>query len=221
MRNLDRFITLSDASAFVYRRHGFEDADISVVPNMFDPDFDPPERRRDGEGFKLLYVGSLIREKGVGSLIRAVDDLPVDTSVTIVGGGPESNSLRRLASSIGVADRVTFTGEIPYESVREQYATADAFIHPGVWPEPFGRTVLEAMQTGLPVLVSDIGGPAEIIDDPLCRFAPGRPSAIVEAVDRLRGREDDIGAHNHRRVTERYAPEQITSKILDVYRAIT
>lgn len=220
MRRVDQFITLSEASASLYRRHGFDDADFNVVPNMLDPEFKPPERRSGGNGFELLYVGSLIPEKGVESLVRAIVDLPADTHVTVVGDGLESDSLRRLASSLGVTDRVTFTGNVPYEGVRDHYATADAFIHPGVWPEPFGRTILEAMETGLPVLVSDIGGPAEIVDDPLCRFAPGTPKAIVAAVERLQKREDDVGEQNRRRVQERYAPERITGEILCVYRSV-
>ncbi|GGL22026.1 hypothetical protein GCM10009037_01750 [Halarchaeum grantii] len=220
MRRLDRFVTLSEASAAVYRRNGFGDASFSVVPNMLDPSFDPPERRPDGNGYELLYVGSLIPEKGVESLVRAVSDLPGDTSLTVVGDGPEDDSLRQLVASLGITDRVTFTGRVPYDRVRDRYATADVFVHPGVWPEPFGRTILEAMETGLPVLVSDIGGPAEVIDDRLCRFAPGTPSAIVEAVGRLRGREDSVGAHNRERVRERYAPERITAEMLDVYRSV-
>jgi len=220
MRRLDRFITLSEASASLYRRHGFDDAEFSVVPNMLDPDFDPPDHRAGEEGFNLLYVGSLIPEKGVESLIRALIGLPVDTRVTVVGDGPESESLHRLASSLDVMDRVTFTGHLPYERVRDHYSTADAFIHPGVWPEPFGRTILEAMETGLPVLVSDIGGPAEVIDDPLCRFAPGTPGAIINAVERLRDREDDIGEHNIRRVRERYSPKRIVCELLEVYSSI-
>jgi len=220
MRRLDRFVTLSEASAAVYRRNGFGDADFSVVPNMLDPSFDPPERRRDGDGFELLYVGSLIPEKGVESLVRAVPKLPADATLTVVGNGPEADSLRRLASSLGITNRVTFTGRVPYDRVRECYATADAFVHPGIWPEPFGRTLLEAMETGLPVLVSDIGGPAEVVDDPCFRFAPGTPSAIVEAVERLRDREDDVGARNRRQVRERYAPERVTAEMLDVYRDV-
>lgn len=221
MRLIDRFVTLSEASASLYRRHGFGDANFSVVPNMHDPEFDPPERRSNNNGFQLLYVGSLIPEKGVNSLVRALVNLPEDTSATVVGDGPESESLRRLASSLGVLDRVKFTGHIPYNRVRDHYATADAFVHPGIWPEPFGRTILEAMETGLPVLVSNIGGPAEIVDDPLCRFAPGTPSAIVEAVNRLRDREDDVGERNRRRVRDRYAPERITNEMISVYRDVT
>lgn len=220
MHRVDQFITLSEASASLYRRHGFGSAQFTVVPNMLDPNFDPPEHRSGDERFDLLYVGSLISEKGVESLVRALVDLPADTYVTVVGNGPESESLRCLASSLGVTERITFTGRISYDRVREQYATADAFIHPGVWPEPFGRTIIEAMETGLPVLVSDIGGPAEIVDDPLCRFAPGTPSAIVQAVDRLRSREEDVGANNRKRVIEQYAPEQIIEDILNVYETI-
>jgi glycosyltransferase involved in cell wall biosynthesis len=221
MQRVDHFITLSEASASLYRRHGFGSAQFTVVPNMLDPNFDPPERRSVDERFDLLYVGSLISEKGVESLVRALVDLPADTYVTVVGDGPEGESLRCLASSLGVTDQITFTGRIPYHRVREQYATSDAFIHPGVWPEPFGRTILEAMETGLPVLVSDIGGPAEIVDDPLCRFAPGTPSAIVEAVKRLRERNDNIGDRNRRRVQDRYTPERIITEILSLYRDLT
>jgi glycosyltransferase involved in cell wall biosynthesis len=218
MSQLDEFITLSEASEAVYRRNGFEEHSFTVIPNMIDPSFDPPQRQSGGEGFELLYVGSLIPEKGVESLVRATEQLPDDTTVTVVGSGPEEAKLHRISSNLGISDRITFTGHVPYEEVKSQYATADAFVHPGHWPEPFGRTLLEAMESGLPVLVSDIGGPAEIVDDPLCRFAPGTPGAIVDAVERLRACEDDLGEYNRTYVREQYSPERVVSELIGQYR---
>lgn len=216
IQKLDRFITLSDASKAVYQRNGF-DQSIDVVPNMRDPSFEPPERRPRTDGFELLYVGSLIKEKGVESLVRAVPLLADDVSVTIVGDGPQRNRLYQLSSSLGVADRVTFAGHVPYEQVPSHYATASAFVHPGIWPEPFGRTILEAMESSLPVLVSDIGGPAEIITDPRWRFAPGTPSALADAVERFRRFGTGVGEQNYERVQERYAPEKVVSQVVRVY----
>lgn len=216
-RQVDRFVTLSDASRRIYRENGFGEVPIDVVPNMLDPSFEVPDGEHRSPGFDLLYVGSLIKEKGVSYLVRALDELPDDVSLRVVGSGPQESVLRELASDRGLDSRIEFLGQVPYAEVRRQYASVDCFVHPGVWPEPFGRTILEAMQSGLPVVTTDIGGPAEVVPQAAFRCPPRDPAALATAITAARERPSS-GADNRSFVTERFAPEVVIGQLREVYR---
>jgi glycosyltransferase involved in cell wall biosynthesis len=183
---------------------------------MLDPSFDIPDVTGDNETFDLLYVGSLIKEKGVEYLVRALAELSSDIRLSVVGSGNRSGHLRSLAGDIGVKDRIEFAGAVSYEAVRHHYATADCFVHPGVWPEPFGRTILEAMQAGLPVVATDIGGPAEAVPKADLRCPPRDPTALADAITTARN-SPTAGESNCQYVRENFAPNTVVDRIHDVY----
>jgi len=221
MRSIDLFLPLSGAVERVYREHGFADADYEVVPNMLDPSFEAPEQTAgDSERTRLLYVGYLRDSKGVRYLIDAMDPLSSAFELTIVGGGPQKEALERRAAASDANDRIELTGEIPYDRVTGAYADADVFVHPGVWPEPFGRTILEAMQAGLPVVATNVGGPAETVpqDELLC--APGDPTALADAIKRAASRADEIGAANREFVDDQYHPDAVVPQFEAAYERV-
>ncbi|SFR41334.1 glycosyltransferase family 4 protein [Halogeometricum limi] len=218
-RRIDRFVTLSEASKRVYCENGFDPESFVVVPNMVDPDFEPLERREanDCDGYSVLYVGSLIKEKGVDVLVRAVARLPEDVTLRIVGDGDERERIESVVTALDLEDRVTLEGRVPYERVKRYYASSDLFVHPGVWPEPFGRTLLEAMESGLPVVATDVGGPAEIVTDPAFRAEPGDSEALAAAIERAREAGPSVGEANRASVAERFSPEAVLEQMLSVY----
>jgi glycosyltransferase involved in cell wall biosynthesis len=122
--------------------------------------------RRDRHGdVKLLYVGRLIRTKGARDAIRAMAqlrDLPI--SLDVAGDGFDRRACEALAHELAVADRIRFHGWVSRPRVEELYQAADAFIFPS-YREPGGTVVLEAMSFGLPMIVSDVGGPAYAVDE--------------------------------------------------------
>lgn len=223
MEEINVYITLSEASKRVYTQNGFGDHWYEVVPNMRDPEFEPQERDRppgETKPVTLLYVGSLIREKGVDTLIRSLRHLGEEYQLDIVGSGPEASALRTLAAEIGVESRIDFQGQVPYKEIVNSYASSDVFVHPGRWPEPFGRTILEAMESELPVVVTDIGGPAEIIakDELKCSVDNGREMA--DTIRYARKHAESIGTQNKRRVRTEFAPANVTDRTLAVYRRL-
>lgn len=92
--------------------------------------------------------------------------------------------VRRLASSLGIADRVRFLGWQP--DVSRLLRAADVYCQPNNLPEPFGISLVEALLSGLPVVTTAMGGPLEIIDD-RCGIlvAPGRPEVLAAGLLRL------------------------------------
>jgi glycosyltransferase involved in cell wall biosynthesis len=114
---------------------------------------------------KLLFVGRIVRTKGARDLIRALDnlrDLPVD--LDLVGDGFDRAACEALTAELGLAGRVHFHGRLPRDQVNDFYRAADIFAFPS-YREPGGNVAFEAMSYGLPLIVSDIGGPGNVVDD--------------------------------------------------------
>ena len=127
---------------------------------------EPVDRRGRSGPVRLLYVGRIVRTKGLRDAIRALALVPASKSVTldVVGDGFDREPCVALAAELGVTDRVTFHGRVPRERVDDFYRSADVFVFPS-YREPGGNVVWEAMGYGLPVVVADRGGPGESVDD--------------------------------------------------------
>lgn len=114
---------------------------------------------------RLLYVGRIVRTKGLRDLIRALGHLrDLDVVLDVLGDGSDRSTCEALARDLGVAGRVTFHGSVHRAVVDEFYARADVFAFPS-YREPGGSVVLEAMAAGLPLVVCNRGGPAASTDD--------------------------------------------------------
>jgi glycosyltransferase involved in cell wall biosynthesis len=131
--------------------------------------FSPERRSRELRGHwhvsdnrpALLFVGRLSREKGLGLLPlldRRLHELHLEHRFVIVGHGPMLGELQRQ-----MPDAV-FTGPLSRQAVAEVFAAADAFVFPSR-TDTAGNVVLEAQASGLPVVVSDAGGPRENLVD--------------------------------------------------------
>lgn len=113
----------------------------------------------------VFYVGRLVHEKGVQVLLDAVPKIlhrVPKTKFIIAGKGPSEKELHHRAVEMGIAERIHFTGFIDDLSRNSLYKVASVAVFPSLY-EPFGIVALEAMAAGTPVVVSDIGGFAEII----------------------------------------------------------
>jgi glycosyltransferase involved in cell wall biosynthesis len=128
----------------------------------------PPSRnfgRRDSSPLQLLFVGRVIRSKGVRDAIRALAQLSgLELKLNIVGDGEDLGACKNEALKLGVSDRVTFHGLIPRSEVDAFYAKADVFVFPS-FREPSGIAVVEAMSHGLAMIVADRGGPGFVVDE--------------------------------------------------------
>src|SRR5688572_13842353 len=145
------------------RLYGADPDKMTLLPCGFDPqEFSPLSRERararlglPRDEFLVLQLGRLVPRKGIDNVIEALALLPpqLRAHVVVVGGDspepdeactPEIGRLRRLAASLGVAERVRFTGHRQRADLRAWYAAADVFVTTP-WYEPFGITPLEAM----------------------------------------------------------------------------
>jgi glycogen synthase len=123
-----------------------------VNPSLFEGPFEDPFV---GLGKpRVLFVGRLAPQKGVGTLVAAAGLLKHPSAqVILVGDGPERKALEREAKRIGVGDRLRFEGFVAHERLPTILAHADLLVLPSLYEE-LGTVLLEAMQAGLPVVAS-------------------------------------------------------------------
>ncbi len=122
-------------------------------------------RSNDGGRLELMYVGRLIREKGVQLVIKTVAELDESVNVRyrIVGDGPYRTDLEQITAECDKLGRIEFLGS--RDDVPELLQTADVFIHMPEWEEGFGIAVVEAMSAGLICVCAYSGAMPEIITD--------------------------------------------------------
>jgi glycosyltransferase involved in cell wall biosynthesis/predicted metal-dependent phosphoesterase TrpH len=149
-------------------KRGFDPAKLKILPRGLDTELFHPARRdsaffekfgaSNGE-VRLLYVGRISREKDLDVLADAYRQLRkegVPVQLFVVGHGPYSEA---LAKSLPDA---FFTGYLRGTELATAYASADIFVFPST-TDTFGNVILEAQASGLPVVVSDSGGPKELV----------------------------------------------------------
>lgn len=234
-RELDRITMIrvrhfAGVSDYVRRRgeHRFglsADRTLTVYGGVDTIRFHPPDSRPRSleKGVRITCVAALIPEKGVGTLLRAVSRIPPGGwELRIVGSGPEAGALERSARALGLGERVEFLGL--RDDVDEILRDTHILVHPAVWEEALGYTVLEGMASGCAVIASRVGGIPELIRDGLegMLVEPGNVEHLTKAlVDLLRDAEDRgrLGEAARRRVVQDFSLERNVRLTLDWFEA--
>ena len=159
----------SDFYRTCWIERGIPASRLAILPRGLDTAAFNPRHRQDGfwtkrgaKGPVILYVGRISKEKELGFLVevaKALDLRGVSFTLAMVGDGPYREELA------ATYPRTIFTGVLTGEALSAAYASADLFVFPST-TDTFGNVVLEAMASGLPVVVSDVGGPCELVTRP-------------------------------------------------------
>jgi glycosyltransferase involved in cell wall biosynthesis len=174
----------------------------------------------------VLYVGRLRHHKGLEYMIESAKYTPENVKYLIVGGGDFEIYLKNLAKKIGVSNKIIFTGEIPNEKLPEYYAACDVFLLPSVSRlEAFGLVILEAMASGKPVIVSDIPGVREVIENNVegLLAEPLNSKDIAEKIKFLiadKELREKMGKNGRKKVEEKYQISTIARQVEKVYRDV-
>jgi glycosyltransferase involved in cell wall biosynthesis len=147
----------------------FRNAKRAVIPNSINLDIDETRRiiaeknLRSSSDIHYLYVGQLVKHKGILNLLEVWSSLPdKDITLPICGDGP----LKEMVLSASENDsRIRYTGQLTKEVLKEQYIAADILIVPSIWEETFGRVIIEGNQYGTPVIGSNRGGIPEVLSE--------------------------------------------------------
>jgi glycosyltransferase involved in cell wall biosynthesis len=175
------------------------------------------------QGLLIGTVGKMRPEKNQEVLLTALRRLRVsgvDAHLVIAGDGPLRDFLRRRAAELEVADRVTFIGEV--EDVRAVLTAMDVFVLPSTAVESFSNAALEAMAVGRPVILSDIGGAREMIDDGVEGYVvsptelAARIPALIAALYADRRKRQQMGQAARNRAQNRFSVTSMAA----AYRAL-
>ena len=241
----DRIIaaTLAEEAQLQFLYHADQDKIVIIPPGVDTSHFYPipadeakcaigvPEQDQ-----MLLYVGRIEPLKGVDTLIRALAHLR-DSGLAsryphylaVIGGDPDDKTramnsemarLQALSHELGLDDLVLFLGKRSQTSLPYYYSAADVLVMPSHY-ESFGMVALEAMACGTPVVASQVGGLAFLIQDGVTGFVvPGGDTlALSERLAQIisqPGLRKRLGEQAAAYAQE-YAWEKITSRILDLY----
>lgn len=165
-RRADHVVATFDALRDeLVERWGVPGSRVSVIPNGADTEiFHPVEARRRGADRYFLFVGRLTPRKGPDFVVRALAEVEDDVHCVFAGDGPMRGEIERLAEQLGVADRVTFLGNVNPEGLASVYANAELLVLPSV-SEASPLVAAEAMACGTPVLATRIAGLPTLVED--------------------------------------------------------
>ncbi len=203
--------------------------ELTIIPNGVDPEafIKLPKKSK----FKIanddnivFFIGRLVPEKGVWQLLKAFPQVLYkipDARLFIGGKGPMKSALDKLAVELGITNNIVYTGFIKDEVRNFLYDKARVAVFPSLY-EPFGIVALEAMATNTPVIVSDVGGLKEIVQDGVngIKVKPGDIDELAEAIinvlsdDSLASSLKINGSHT---VESVYSWDVIAESTIDVY----
>jgi glycosyltransferase involved in cell wall biosynthesis len=228
----DTVISPTRSLADGLRTHGLNKEPL-LVPNPVDLEFFSPasspeakaelKARLNIRGAALVYMGRVSYEKSIDQVIRAlarVIERKPDTTLVIIGDGPETNDLRQLALTLGVADRVVFTGYLLGTKLVEALQAGDLFLLASK-SENMPLAVLEAMAAGLPIVSVASLGMKEIVADGRNGFLlpPDDPqemaARVIELLDDVSKRERFAKAS--RELSLQYSDVASATRVAGIY----
>jgi glycosyltransferase involved in cell wall biosynthesis len=199
--HVDYALVGTDSAADVWREKGYTGRlavipQFGVDPELFipSPPLHPMERGLGGEvtsprPFTVGYIGRLVEEKGIHLLLEAAARLAGDWRLRIVGSGPKRDDLRAQAVRLNIADRIDWIEWVASVEMPAQYQQIDVLVVPSLtrpnWKEQFGRVLVEAMSSGVPVIGSDSGAIPGLIGEAGLIVPEGDVAALAEALCKI------------------------------------
>jgi len=178
---------------------------------------------------EIIFVGRLVERKGVEYLIRAMEIVKneVPHRLIIIGDGPERQHLEEVTRSLGLEEKVTFTGMISNGERNDHYKRCSFFVLPAVYDkkgdtEGLGVVLLEAMSYSKPVIASKVGGITDIVVNRVngLLVPPADPPALAEAIKLLATNEllkKKMGEQAKKNVDARFNWNRIIGNLIILY----
>lgn len=219
----------SESVQEVLRAKGFKKP-VPIIPfgvntEEFRPK--PAGSRQPGRPLTIGYVGRLLPGKGLNVLAAALEKLKSESwRLLVVGDGSERQGFEQRLNAAGLSDRAVFTGAIGFDLVPEFFHQLDVLVLPTETTkrirEQFGRVLVEAMATGIPVIGSTCGAIPEVIGDAGLLFKEGDADALAGALRRILSDEslrDSLVVAGLEQV-KRYSWERVAEKTYELFRQV-
>jgi glycosyltransferase involved in cell wall biosynthesis len=187
----------------------------------------PASQWRSNQPLTIGFVGRMLPGKGLNVLADALEKLNGDAwQLLVVGDGPEREGFEQRLRAANLRDRAEFTGAINFASVPEYFHQMDLMVIPTETTkrirEQFGRVIVEAMASGVPVIGSSCGAIPEVIGDAGLVFPEGNAAALATAMRRMlsdQSLRERLSIAGQARV-EQYSWERVADKTHDLYRQV-
>lgn len=231
LRHIHGIISGNHAGAELMRRWGFR-GKLTVIPQVgVDPhDFPSRSSAPDNGEFTVGYVGRLVLEKGVNTLLEAVKILASrgrQCNALICGAGPNMRQWQEAARTLGIAERVTWQDSLPHRDVAGIMARMNVLVLPSItvphWAEQFGLVLAQAMTMSLPVLGSNSGAIPEVIGRDDCIFPQGDALALAAKLQALIDdpqRRAELSAYSRERARQHFQGEIIARRTVDFWQEV-
>lgn len=213
-------------AASIIRDHGYG-GPITIVPQFgvdeerFTPALQPAAAPRP---FVVGFFGRLMRSKGILDLLDAMALVPQDIHLQLIGQGELVDEVQQRISQPPLHGRISLRPLIPSHEVPAAMRDLHAYVLPSRttpnWKEQFGRVLIEAMASGVPVIGSDSGEIPHVIGDAGLVFAEGDVPALARAIQQLYADETTrrtLISAGRRRVLEHYTQRSVAAQHVAVY----
>jgi glycogen(starch) synthase len=178
----------------------------------------------DSGPLRVAYVGRLVAEKGLTTLLQAGDLLKqsgCNFRLAFIGDGPEREYLEKLTESLGVRELTTFTGFLRNSELAQAVNAVDVVVMPSIWEETAGLSAIEHMMRGRVVIAADIGGLGEVVGDAGLKFPIGDAQALTSCIRRVmddRSLRASLGSSARTRATRFFTHDRMIEEHVSVYR---
>lgn len=213
---------------FFVKKIGLVESKILILPNAVYLN-EPPMKdiKPTEEELNLLFVGWLLKEKGVFDLLKGIEILKQKSykfKIKIVGPEGRVGELKRVLDDIqkrNLINIVEVTGEKPSYEMESFYSNADIFILPS-YTEGLPYAILEAMSYKLPIISTNIGALPEVIEEGVNGFLiePGNVKTLTEKIEILAKNKklrEKMGKNNYEKMKNEYSVDHLVKKLTNVY----
>ncbi|RLC74321.1 MAG: hypothetical protein DRI61_16895 [Chloroflexi bacterium] len=218
-KSCNTIVTLNEEHSQFFNKKGYRTV---IIPNGIDIEKYTPNY---SDKRYVLFGGRFSKEKGLDCLIRAYsrlkEELQREYKLVLVGSGPEKAKLQKLASKLGMKDRLNFIPWLHSEAFIKKISNCSVFVLPSLY-ETFGIVVLEAMALGKSVIASDIPGPQDIITHGHDGFLFEKGNAYelkkyLELCLSDKKLRTKMGKNARKTVEERYTFEKIADRYINLF----
>lgn len=221
IRRADSIQCVSEYTRSRVLEAGYYPGQVRLIPNAVDIGRFRPRLARTDVSPIVVFVGRLVPVKGLPVLLEAWRRMPQGgkARLVIAGDGPERQRLVELAATLGIADTVTFLGEVA--DVPEVLSRASIYVQPS-HVEGLSNSVLEAMASGLPIVATRISGNEDLITNGIngILVPPADPDELSRALSRLLANPDEaglMGIASRSAIERNYATPVVMQRLLEVY----
>ena len=217
----------SETARELLEAKGFEKA-APVVPFGVDTESFIRRTPTNGETLIIGFVGRMLPGKGLNILAGALAQIAQqEWKILLVGDGPERTAFELALVRAGLIDRAEFVGAVSYDDVPGFYQRMDVLVVPTQTTkrirEQFGRVIIEAMASGVPVIGSTCGAIPEVVDQAGIVVPEGDPQALADALQRVLTNiklREDLAQAGRLRVEQHYSWERVADQTYELYRQV-